>query len=466
MTPSRFLAAVRSRRHIVAASVAACVSLGIAGALLLPPRYTATAAVVVVANKSSDPMSGASLPGVMVSNVVATQMDVVQSERVLLKAVRSLHLTPQDRWGRAWRGETREMMPFDVWLAERLGRKVDVKPSRDSSMFTISFTADDRDFAPRFTNALVQAYIDTGIEMRLEPARRYTAYFDKRAEDLRSALQTAKSRLSDFQSNNGLVATDEKINLEVARLTDLTNQMATLQTAAVEAANRAREAALHPERAQEVLSDRVVGALSEDLARQEARLKELTERLGDANPQVQQARSLAAEQRARLNAAISHAAGSLESNAKAMQGQQAEMERQLAVQRALVLDLQAKRDAASVLQRDVENAQKAYDEVVGRAAQAALQSGDTQPDVSVVKTASAQPDSLLKRLVLLGVAGLLAGSVLGVVGALVREALDRRVRTDDDILGLGRPLLVSVPRIALSAPTDLSSLPPLAPRKS
>ena len=116
-----------------------------------------------------------------------------------------------------------------------------------------------------------------------------------------------------------------------------------------------------------------------------------------------------------------------------------------------VLQLKSLRDEAAVLQRDVENAQRAYDSMTQRATQSSVESQNTQTNISVIKRASPPVEAAspnLKRNVLVA---LFIGVLLAVGTALGVEMIDRRLRTTGDVLTeLKQPLLVVLP-VAQSA---------------
>src|SRR5205807_26768 len=118
-------------------------------------------------------------------NHIATQIDVIQSDRVALRALRALHLQESDEWRARWKAKTDGRGSFEAWVAERLLKKLDVHPSRDSNVIGLSYTSTDPEFAANVANAFMQAYIDTSLELRLEPARQYNNFFDERAKRLR-----------------------------------------------------------------------------------------------------------------------------------------------------------------------------------------------------------------------------------------------------------------------------------------
>lgn len=415
---------------------------------VLPARYEAMATLVIDIG-NVDPIRGQEVfkPAGSVSTYQATQIDVLKSEEVVRRALRAVGLDKDKEAIDAWREATGGEGDFEAWLAARLLRKLAVVPSRDSNALKLSYTSRDRRFSSAFLNAVVQSYLDTTLQMRAAPARQYNTFFEERAKPLRQALEQAKSRLSDYEQKNGLIVSDpEGEDIESRRLAELTSQLVALEDEATAAVNRERQAAKNADRMREVRSDPEVMALTAELAQEEGALAKLMSEFGERHPDVIQAKRAVADARARLSGSMGRAATTYSVPVKANSVRLAEMRTAIERQRAVVLKRRSQRNAAAVLLRDVDNAQRAYDAVLQRASQTALEAASTtQTNVSVVQWASppALPSSLL--LVNLLVAVLLA-PLVAVAAALFREVRDRRLRTLEDVTRLLRqPLLLSLP---------------------
>lgn len=445
MNPIQILAIVKGRRREALSIFVAMATAIFAAALALPVQYTATSSIVLNL-KSTDALSAVALPGGLVSTHIATQVDVLQSERVLLKAVDQLGLQQQPEWQARWQAGTRGKKPFDVWAAEAIAKKLAVKPAADSSVLTVSYTADQPELAARTVNAVVRAYVDTSLEMRLEPARLYSRYFDERAAVLRASLERSRAKLLAYQRSNNLVITDDKVTLEAERLHELNAKLTEATVSAAESATQRRRATALPGNMREALADPVTAALSEELSRQQAYFTEQAERLGPRHPQVIELASRIAGLEQRRDAAIRKTLGSLEMADTVKQTQLRTLEQAVSRQRSQVLDLEARRVEAGLIEREIESAQRAYDAVLEKASQASLQSGDNQSDISVLSTASTPLDRRLVRWVKLG--GIAAGgaALAALLFVLIREQFDRKLRTEQDITtALGQHLLVQLP---------------------
>ena len=86
MNLQQILLVLRARYKIALFALVATVTVTLAVSLLLPKQYTATATVVLDV-KSPDPIAGMMLPGLMMPGYMATQVDIIESQRVAHKVV-------------------------------------------------------------------------------------------------------------------------------------------------------------------------------------------------------------------------------------------------------------------------------------------------------------------------------------------------------------------------------------------
>jgi len=446
MRPTDIFILLRARWKLAWLVWLAVVGLVATATLLKEPQYTASAAVVLDV-KSPDPIAGVILPGMSNSSYMGTPLGVVRSERVALRVARALGWDRDERRRQAWLAATEgEGGDFDAWLAGGLLRNMEALPTRDSNVITISYTAPDAARAAAVANAWVQAYIATTLELRVEPARQYTDFFDAHGKQLREELERAQSRLSAYQRQHGMVATDERVDIENLRLVELSTQMVTLQALANETGGRQNEARSNAERMPEVLAHPVIASMTSELARQEARQKELGARLGERHPEMVELGAKIAELRSGIAAETRRVTGSITVNHSVNQSRLAQVRAALDEQRAKLLKLKAQRDEAGVLLRDVEIARRAYDTVMARASQTSVESHATQTNVSLLKQASAPLSPSEPRVVLNMAAAVLAGGLLALAAVLGTEMRDRRLRTAHDVLrGLRLPLLGVLP---------------------
>jgi chain length determinant protein EpsF len=387
--------------------------------------------------------AGMASPGYM-----ATQVDVIQSERVALRVVRNLKLADNPQVRQQWLEATDGKGTVENWLVDLFQRQMDVKPSRESSVITVSYRAQEPQFAAALANAFVQAYLQTALELRVDPAKQYSSFFDSRAKEARDTLERAQSKLSAFQKENGIIASDERLDVENARLNELSSQAVMLQALASEAGSRQTQArGESADKMQEVLNNPLISGLKADLSRAEARLQELQSRLGDNHPQVVETKANIAALRSKVDAEIKRVSGGVGVSNTITRQRVADVRSSLEAQRNKVLRLKAVRDEGAVLMRDVESAQRAFELVMQRFNQTTLESQNTQSNIPPLTAATAPLEPSSPKIVLNSLLSVFLGVLLAVGITLLLELMDRRVRSVEDIgAALGLAVIGVLPK--------------------
>lgn len=446
MTFQQFLLILKARRWMIVGILAGVVLLALAISLLLPKQYTATSTLVVDL-KTTDPLLG--MPQ-MLQGYLATQIDIIASERVAQRVVTLTRMDQapslRDQWRDEAKGEGGDA-GFRAWLGAWLQRQLDVRPSttRESNIITISYEAGDPALAAAIANAFSQAYIETNLELKVNPARQYKDWFDKQTKGVRDDLEAAQRRLSAYEQESGVLAGDGRFDVENIRLTELSSQLSVAQGQSAESSSRQSQVA-SAESMPEVMANPVVSSLKTELARLETDRSQLLERLGPNHPQIRELNEKISEQRHRVSAEIQRVASSLGTTSRISTARIKEIGDAIEKQQARVLELKKHRDQIAVFQRDIENAQRAYDLVTQRLAQTNLESQTQQTNVAVLTPAMPPLKHSSPKLVLNMLISTFLGILLGIGVALLLELSDQRVRGREDLAQyMDAPLLGIVP---------------------
>jgi chain length determinant protein EpsF len=450
MSLNQILVILRARWRVVFGVFGAVLLFVIALSLVWPRQYTASSSLVVDAK--SDPIAGgAGVGGVseqLLASYVNTQSDVIASRRVGQRVVKMLKLDADPALVQSWRSATKGVGDFNTWLADYLvNKKLTVAPVHDSpthasNVIEISVSWPNADRAAALANAFAQAAIETNIELKVEPAKLYTSWFNQRSRALRDDLVAKQKRLSDFQNSTGLVATDEKLDVENARLAELSTQLVTIQGLRQESQSKQRGAGANIESLPEVLQSPVIQALKADLSQAEAKQPDIAARLGKNHPDYQAAVAEIANLRQRIARESTNIAASLGNTTQVNLRREGDVRQALEAQKNKVLELKHAHDQAAILQSDVNSAQRDLDAVSERLAQSSLESQTSQTNVVQLTTAMAPLSPSSPRLILNALIGFFLGGACGIGVALFLEALHPRIRLDEDLLNLlGVPIL-------------------------
>jgi len=185
-----------------------------------------------------------------------------------------------------------------------------------------------------------------------------------------------------------------------------------------------------------------VQAIKADLARAETKLNEISTTYGPNHPTRIQLAAQIAELKEQLSKEMRRVSGAT-SSVNRISGQKiAELRQLVETQKRTVLGLRAERDEASVLLRDLETAQRAYEQVAQRRSQLANESQADQASARVLSPAVEPLEAQFPKVGNTLGMGVALGLLLGLGAAIGWELLDRRIRSDEDMLSIaGVPVL-------------------------
>jgi chain length determinant protein EpsF len=430
MNLQQFFIILFARRREALYTLLGTVAVTIVLSLVLPTQYKASTDIVIDV-KSPDPVAGMVLPALVLPGYMATQVDIINSDRVAWRVVKLLKLDENADIKQQWQDETEGKGTIENWLAKLLQKKLDVKPSRESNVVTISYKAGDPKFAAALANAFAQAYIDTNIELQVEPARQYAKWFQEQGRTAREQLGRARASLSDYQQKSGIVAADQRLDAEVAKLNDLTAQLTLSQTQSADAQSKQKAAA--GDTLPEVMQSPLIQGLKSNIAQLEGKLHEMAGNLGHNHPQYKRTEAELASMKQQLDAETRRIGESVTTTSRISRGKETELRAAIEEQKQKILQLNAQRDQVLVLQQEADNAQKAYDAVAQRQMQSEMQSKMVQTNVSVLTPAAEPIDPSFPRIGLNLLLAVFLGGMLGIGVALAKETMNRRIRSGDDV---------------------------------
>ena len=126
----------------------------------------------------TDPVGATPLQGMVTPGYMSTQIDIVKSERVAKKVVDHCCRPTRSPCCGCARRRRRRPSPR-LWIAHQIASELEVKPARESNVINIAWTGRYADEAARVANAFAQAYMDTNLELKTTPARKYADWFDE-----------------------------------------------------------------------------------------------------------------------------------------------------------------------------------------------------------------------------------------------------------------------------------------------
>jgi succinoglycan biosynthesis transport protein ExoP len=463
MTLQHFFLILRARYKVALLILLVTVITTLVISLILPKQYSATTAIVLDV-KSPDPVSGMLLPGLMAPGYMATQVDIINSDRVAQRVVKILRMDESPAIRNQWMDATNGKGDFTNWLGGLLQKKLEVKPARASNVIDIKFSGTDPSFVAAVANTFAPAYIDVNLDLRVEPARQQASWFDGQTSLLRERLEKAQQALSDHQQRAGIVVSNERLDHETAKLNDISSQITNVQAQTSDSSSK-RKSAGNSETLMEVMQSPVIHNIKLDIIRLDATLQESNINLGKNHPQTQRIESQLASLRSKLASETRQIGSSIGTTYQVGKLREGELLESLEAQKKHVLELTKQHDVINVLKRDVELAQRAFEATSLRSMQVRLESQAVQTNISVLNPAAVPTESSSPNVSLNLMVSIFLGILLSVGAAMVLEFINRRVYSAEDLLeALDLPVLAIIPSTAL-LPTTRERLRGLLPRR-
>lgn len=457
MVLGNFLRVIKARFGLVMLIFLTTLATTIVVSLLLPKKYAVSTSLVVDLKGTDPVLGGAVMSPQTVQGYLATQVDIIKSDRVVKKVISQLRIDTDPGWVQRWNDEGQGLGDIKMFIADTLFKKLDVSASREGTTMVITYEGNDPRFTTDVVNAFAQAYIDTTVELKTEPAKNFKSWFESQTKTYREELERAQSRLSAAQQASGIVASDERYDVENNRLSELSSQLVQVQASLAE--SRSRQGAVARggrDSMPEVVANQLIQTLKADVGRAEAKVQQLSSRLGAAHPELVSAQSELAALKSRLESEIGRVTGSITASNAVNVQREADLRASLEAQRTKVLKLKQSRDQLAVYQREVDTAQKALDLVSQRLTETNLESQTRQSNISVLTPAILPSEPTRPKPLLNAIIGAIAGLFIGVIAALTLEGMQKPLRTPDDLLSsVGVPVLAVLPPAGSRRPPRL-----------
>lgn len=434
-------AIIRGRRWTVILVALTAIAAALVVSLAAAPKYTATTTLLIDYQEPVPAQLGEGLAPSLQPSYMSTQLGIIASRHVAERVVTMLGLDQRDQWRQAYAETGAEGGEgLNAFIAGALLGSLVVVPGENTRLVNVSFTAGDPNAAAELANAFAAAYREANLEMGTEPARREAEQYQKSLQNLREKVAEAQQHLAAYQRSTGVVASDGRLDVETERLKELVTQRILAEADAHAAEGRLRRVQDLRARKEslatlpEVLQSEVIRDLKADLARRESEFGEVKALLGANHPRYRRAAAEVQAVRAKIAAEADVIAANVEGEVEEARARVMAFSDAEAAQRARLLALGEGSDQMPALVRELESAQANYQQGLARYNQFIMQSGVSQGNVSLLNPAlvPTRPSSpILERNLALAV---VLGFLLGIGLALLRELMDRRLRTEDEVL--------------------------------
>jgi polysaccharide biosynthesis transport protein len=479
---------LRRRRGLIAITAMLGTALVCAGALLIPPRYTAKSQIVVEPHPTG--LAGSS--AVVIAQpedegAVLTEVTKISSHDHLQRVLTSLANDPnapasaaEHRFGQFAIGDglwqvLRTWLPtswFETNKAQppmlaAFERRLNIYQERGSHVIAVTFTSTNPTEAATAANRVAELYVKSQGEQKRAYASRVLAWLDERIPELKREVERLESEIQAYQTTHGLSGIN-RTNVSDQNLAELNRQLTNAQSDL--SVRQQRLASLRDQRLRGVGADALIGT-PEPPALAELRRRELTllqlqadiaATLGEKHPKMQQIRSQLQEVRGKISREAEQAVGSLTNDVQIGGEEVRTLQQRVAVAQGASTDPHLQE-----LERDAVSDRRLYESLQQRREELREQRELISPGVAMLSLAPppqrpSSPDPLL-----FVPPAFIVSLVCGCFLTIFLERLDGNLRNEHDIQNtLGIPCIGLVPRlrrIGRRRPHQYLMMQPFAP---
>jgi uncharacterized protein involved in exopolysaccharide biosynthesis len=408
--------------------------------IISPSPYAATAQIIIdprdklVVNNDINPNAMSPDGGIA---QVESQVSVVQSNAVLLRAVKATNLVEDPEFNRiglisrilglfegkgAGSSIDQEREAQEKAL-NALRKALSVKRADKVFVIDVTVKSQSRDKAARLANAVAEAYLSDQIQARSEAAIRASQELTSRLADLRVRVQAAEDAVTNYRTTHNLVVSSGQRNSD-QQLNELTSQLSTAQSqtralkAQLDQQARGNAAA---DGSSEALRSAVVTKLRERESAAVENLASMEVQLGPRHPSYLAAKSELAHLRGLITMEL----------ARLHRATQIDYERALADERVLTkkvdqlksqsLETDKADGKLQELKGELEAVRSIYNNFLHRAKETSEQASVNSANARIITLALRPQQRSFPTLGLLLFGGALSGLGLGVAAGLLRE---------------------------------------------
>lgn len=395
------------------------------------------------------------------ADYMETQARNMRSDQLLISVIRQLHLDqvpefiqpsfasrafsvafsgiqrlPSLLWSRkeseqtAGSASSKALSPSEASALGTFQSQLSIKRDTASRLVTVSFASHDPTVAANVTNTVIRSFIDHTYETRHAAIMESTEWLSKQLDDIRAKMQESNRALAGFQSSSGIADIDQNRNTFSERMAELTRQKTEAQAERIQIDSYLRRVRNSDVSSlPQIQSNQVVQLLKQRLGETQAELAQTLVVYGNNHPNTRKLQNQKQELESQIKLQNAAIVSQMETSYGASLAREQLIDDQL---RGTAREL-AQMSRYTVLKKEAEANTELYNALYARVKEAGISAASKSINVRIVDEARILDSPTRPRpLINLGF-GLAVGLGGGVLLIFVRQTLDTRIHTIEDV---------------------------------
>lgn len=374
------------------------------------------------------------------TDYMETQAQNLQNDELTLEVIRKLHLDQSPYFGAdpyAISSEARPANEVAVPLTPAENRALSVfkqsrKITRDaaSRLITVSVSAHNPMVAAAVTNTLVNMFIERDYKLRNNAISQSSKWLQGQLDDIRQRMDDSNRALNSFEKDNGISTIGDNQNRFSEQMIELSRQLMQAQADRIQLQSYLDEIkGVQDSSLPQISSNPVVQEFTKRLAEVKAEISETRAIYGTNHPNTKKLQNQADELQSQLNAQRAEILRDMKTSYTAAQAREHLMQSQMqGASKQMTILAQY-----NGLKKESDANAQLYQALYQKIKEAAIAAETKSSNVRVVDRARVLDEPTRPhRIQNIGI-GLLVGMLGGVILAFLREGMDTRIRTPEDI---------------------------------
>lgn len=351
--------------------------------------------------------------------------------RTIEKPIRGLVETEYSK-GKPGEEDREKMMRDDI--INTFLERIEVLPSIDSRLITISFTAYSPKFAAKMADAIADTFVEWSLERGLQANRDAREFLGKQIEEVKGDLLNAEKSLHQFEVQNDIVGLDKDMNLIYRQLETLNTELANTasEKTTKESLYKSIESG-NPNEILEVINDPLIQNLKGEYSKLLVEYSNLSSVFKPEYPPLKRLQAQINGVRARLNEETKDRVAALRADYQTVAQKEKLLQERVDEQEERALALNEKTIQYRNLEREVLTSKSIYESLLQRFKETDVSGGLKSSSIQVVDHAAIPKAPFTPNTPRNIILAVLVG-LIGAVGiAFMREFFDRTIKTPEEI---------------------------------
>ncbi|MDX6712213.1 MAG: polysaccharide biosynthesis transport protein, partial [Blastocatellia bacterium] len=387
--------------------------------------------------------------GLIDSEYIATEAQKLQTDDLALATIRTLHLdkNPELISDAPKRpsviGISDQLTPTERAALRNFQSRLSVRREPASRLVGVTFAAHDPRLSADVVNSLMKLMVQRTFEARSQAIAESSMWLSRQLDDIREKMKSSAGAVAEFGTKTGIADVDPNSNTYAEKMGDLNKQLVLAESDRIQFQSFLAPVS-NPESLPQVRSNLVVQALTQKLAEANAQLAQARVIYGPNHAEVRTLQNQVKELGDQIRDQSAAIVSELWTNYRAARAREALLNGQV---KGATTDL-AILAQYNVLKREAQADRELYNSLYAKIKEAGISAASKSSNVHIVSQARALEHPTRPHRALNILAGVLIGLIGGVALAFVKDRIQDRIHTADEIRDwVGLPSVTVVPAI-------------------